>query len=256
MPDPQLPGRLSSAERVAAGGRLCRPRGQATPIPCTTGRRARGGTMGSPTSIGVPRFELGTSPTRTERATRLRHTPSAPRVAVRPLDRSSAVEGSPPWQGGGRDRRVCERAARDRALPGVRASGAPGRRRARGDDDRVRRLVLARALRARGGSRRRARAGAPRALLAQRAARRGLAASRPARGALSRRRIARRLPPRARRPPNARQQRAARRSGRSDARRPLRGRGARVHDRRRPRRRPRRARRRRCRAGAACPTRE
>src|SRR4029453_8368160 len=26
-------------------------------------------------SIGVPRFELGTSPTRTERATRLRHTP-------------------------------------------------------------------------------------------------------------------------------------------------------------------------------------
>src|SRR5581483_1096338 len=27
--------------------------------------------------IGVPRFELGTSPTRTERATRLRHTPTA-----------------------------------------------------------------------------------------------------------------------------------------------------------------------------------
>src|SRR6476620_3107356 len=27
-------------------------------------------------SIGVPRFELGASPTRTERATRLRHTPS------------------------------------------------------------------------------------------------------------------------------------------------------------------------------------
>src|SRR5690242_21028275 len=26
--------------------------------------------------IGVPRFELGTSPTRTERATRLRHTPN------------------------------------------------------------------------------------------------------------------------------------------------------------------------------------
>jgi len=35
-----------------------------------------GGTMGSPALIGVPRFELGTSPTRTERATRLRHTPS------------------------------------------------------------------------------------------------------------------------------------------------------------------------------------
>src|SRR5512132_3718235 len=33
--------------------------------------------MVSPVPIGVPRFELGTSPTRTERATRLRHTPSA-----------------------------------------------------------------------------------------------------------------------------------------------------------------------------------
>jgi single-strand DNA-binding protein len=32
--------------------------------------------MVSPVLIGVPRFELGTSPTRTERATRLRHTPS------------------------------------------------------------------------------------------------------------------------------------------------------------------------------------
>ena len=29
--------------------------------------------------IGVPRFELGTSPTRTERATRLRHTPRRPK---------------------------------------------------------------------------------------------------------------------------------------------------------------------------------
>src|SRR5213075_824714 len=35
-------------------------------------------------SIGVPRFELGTSPTRTERATRLRHTPSARRLAPHP----------------------------------------------------------------------------------------------------------------------------------------------------------------------------
>ena len=32
-------------------------------------------------AIGVPRFELGTSPTRTERATRLRHTPSKHRLA-------------------------------------------------------------------------------------------------------------------------------------------------------------------------------
>ena len=37
---------------------------------------------GSPTLIGVRRFELRTSPTRTERATRLRHTPSAQRVAI------------------------------------------------------------------------------------------------------------------------------------------------------------------------------
>ena len=44
---------------------------------------ARGGTRGSPTGIGVPRFELGTSPTRTERATRLRHTPSPNRVPER-----------------------------------------------------------------------------------------------------------------------------------------------------------------------------
>ncbi len=33
--------------------------------------------------IGVPRFELGASPTRTERATRLRHTPGAERVPAR-----------------------------------------------------------------------------------------------------------------------------------------------------------------------------
>ena len=33
-------------------------------------------------SIGVRRFELRTSPTRTERATRLRHTPSGERVAI------------------------------------------------------------------------------------------------------------------------------------------------------------------------------
>src|SRR5919204_3390769 len=32
--------------------------------------------------IGVPRFELGTSPTRTERATRLRHTPSGSQISL------------------------------------------------------------------------------------------------------------------------------------------------------------------------------
>ena len=50
--------------------------------------------MGSPASIGVPRFELGTSPTRTERATRLRHTPSAGRVA-RPGISSAHAAGRP-----------------------------------------------------------------------------------------------------------------------------------------------------------------
>jgi hypothetical protein len=35
-----------------------------------------GAAAGQGSEIGVPRFELGTSPTRTERATRLRHTPT------------------------------------------------------------------------------------------------------------------------------------------------------------------------------------
>ncbi len=39
----------------------------------------RGGTEAPPHAVGVPRFELGTSPTRTERATRLRHTPRRPK---------------------------------------------------------------------------------------------------------------------------------------------------------------------------------
>ena len=43
-----------------------------------------------PSSPRRPRFELGTSPTRTERATRLRHTPSAERVPARCLPRAVA----------------------------------------------------------------------------------------------------------------------------------------------------------------------
>jgi hypothetical protein len=35
--------------------------------------------------IGVPRFELGTSPTRTERATRLRHTPNSWNRLAKPV---------------------------------------------------------------------------------------------------------------------------------------------------------------------------
>ena len=46
--------------------------------------------QGSPMLIGVPRFELGTSPTRTERATRLRHTPGKTRLAKEVFDRVRA----------------------------------------------------------------------------------------------------------------------------------------------------------------------
>src|SRR5436305_14895528 len=47
-----------------------------------SGRRRRTKPAGGnrrfpPREVGVPRFELGASPTRTERATRLRHTPRA-----------------------------------------------------------------------------------------------------------------------------------------------------------------------------------
>ena len=185
--------------------------------------------------IGVPRFELGTSPTRTERATRLRHTPSRERVAV-----SRSVDSRRGSQG--RDRRARERAPRDRALPGVRPAGPPGRRRGRGDDDRVRRLVLARALRARGGPRRGARARPPRAVLAERAARRRRTASRAPRGALPRKRLARRVPPGARRASDAREQRAARGADRGDAGGAVRVGGPRVHDRAPLARGPRRAR--------------
>ena len=48
--------------------------------------------------IGVPRFELGTSPTRTERATRLRHTPSRERVAARqPIGRPNNIGRPAAW---------------------------------------------------------------------------------------------------------------------------------------------------------------
>ena len=54
-------------------------------LPCDAPKlmkNRKGGTYGSPFGrIGVPRFELGASPTRTERATRLRHTPRRRRVA-------------------------------------------------------------------------------------------------------------------------------------------------------------------------------
>ena len=54
----------------------------------TGGNIAAGAALRPRQRIGVPRFELGTSPTRTERATRLRHTPEAPIIAH---SRSSAA---------------------------------------------------------------------------------------------------------------------------------------------------------------------
>src|SRR2546429_7552785 len=53
-----------------------------SPVPRCSDKKegAHGGNPVSPVLIGVPRFELGTSPTRTERATRLRHTPGTPRL--------------------------------------------------------------------------------------------------------------------------------------------------------------------------------
>ena len=153
--------------------------------------------------IGVRRFELRTSPTRTERATRLRHTPSGRKGSDnRPLAHRDEII------------RLRERAARGRPLPGVRHAGAAGAGRGRGDEDRLRRLVLARALRARGRGGRAARDRPPRDVLAQRAGLDRPAPARPAGGALRGGPQPRRVPPRARRASRARQQRAARRRAR------------------------------------------
>ena len=78
-------------QSTARGRSRARPGGRpAMPNPCHAAKEgAGGGTTGSPALIGVPRFELGTSPTRTERATRLRHTPSADRVPVGRLPRDA-----------------------------------------------------------------------------------------------------------------------------------------------------------------------
>ena len=81
--------------RSAAGGGLRPPGGRARLFTVTSGApspllqgssRVRNPHSRIPHSagkIGVPRFELGASPTRTERATRLRHTPSADTLAAR-----------------------------------------------------------------------------------------------------------------------------------------------------------------------------
>ena len=54
---------------------------------------------GGQLTIGAPRFELGTSPTRTVRATRLRHAPKASRIAGGAAFVTRAIRGGPtrPW---------------------------------------------------------------------------------------------------------------------------------------------------------------
>ena len=69
------------ARRTSRGG--CR--GPSTVIACTAQSATNPLVKGTNVLIGVPRFELGTSPTRTERATRLRHTPSRPSIAQAPV---------------------------------------------------------------------------------------------------------------------------------------------------------------------------
>src|SRR4051794_20344737 len=72
------PQRVRGLGQAACVGRR-RPQPRLDPV-----AGPEGGLMGEPgvppCLIGVPRFELGTSPTRTERATRLRHTPSGYRL--------------------------------------------------------------------------------------------------------------------------------------------------------------------------------
>ena len=95
------PSRFSGAPREIQG--WLRKPGPA-PSASPTGHRKRGsrGNHRFPrVEIGVPRFELGTSPTRTERATRLRHTPSRRMVAIPATARIGP--------GAGRSRALCAR---------------------------------------------------------------------------------------------------------------------------------------------------
>ena len=117
-----------------------------------------------------------------------------------------------------RDHPVRERTARNPPVPGVRHARPAGARRRRGDEDRVRRLVVARALRTIGGGRRTARDRPPRHVLAERACLDRPAPAWPAADALRSRPEPRGLPPRARRAPRDRQQRPARRGARGGGR--------------------------------------
>ena len=89
-------------------GRFCGP--SAVPIPATPEypripprhrERFQGfsplfaGSSRNLTAIGAPRFELGTSPTRTVRATRLRHAPMRRQYHIPPASRYVALNAAP-----------------------------------------------------------------------------------------------------------------------------------------------------------------
>src|SRR6476659_6117278 len=81
-------------------------------------------------AIGAPRFELGTSPTRTVRATRLRHAPEAGIIAgasraARNMRRTRPVAGSRPTWPRPRRRRAAGRSRRSRRPRRAAAGCAP-----------------------------------------------------------------------------------------------------------------------------------
>src|SRR6185312_5975226 len=87
--DDSRPVRGAGDQRSRSSGQSILTTGY-SPGPTASNASGRRGNRGSPAPVGVPRFELGTSPTRTERATRLRHTPSQDRVPER-LTQSRAM---------------------------------------------------------------------------------------------------------------------------------------------------------------------
>src|SRR5207253_10973756 len=70
---PRSPSSSWSPSWTTVAGNVRRDCAESVTIPRTETPGSRSRLPGA--SVGVPRFELGTSPTRTERATRLRYTP-------------------------------------------------------------------------------------------------------------------------------------------------------------------------------------
>src|ERR1019366_2295151 len=135
---------------------------RAGPTSSTTAARVTLPVMPRPQvrSIGAPGFEPGTSPTRTVRATRLRHAPTRLPVfhTLAPLWSRSArpPHGHPPG---------ARQAPRADALSGLRSQRPPGPGAGRGQHGGRRRLRARGALRAGGRRARRAADRPPRALL-------------------------------------------------------------------------------------------